>query len=57
MRETRKRFILLRTALQEMGGWKSTEMVRRYAHLAPAHMMKHAEVMGNLISATNTAQG
>jgi integrase len=24
--------------LQEMGGWKSAEMVRRYAHLAPAQM-------------------
>lgn len=51
--------------LQEMGGWKSVEMVRRYAHLAPAHMAKHAEVVGNLLSVanevankvTNTAQG
>jgi len=23
------------SALQEMGGWESIEMVRRYAHLAP----------------------
>ncbi len=47
--------------LQEMGGWKSSEMVRRYAHLAPAHMAKHAEIVGNLLggtsSVTNTAQG
>ena len=42
--------------LQEMGGWKSAEMVRRYAHLAPAQMAKHAEVVGNLLSGTNTAQ-
>ena len=42
--------------LQEMGGWKSTEMVRRYAHLAPAHMAKHAEIVGTLLCATNTAQ-
>jgi integrase len=42
--------------LQEMGGWKSSEMVRRYAHLAPAHMAKHAEVVGNLLCGTNTAQ-
>ena len=43
-------------ALQELGGWASTEMVRRYAHLAPAQMAKHAEVVGNLLNATNTAQ-
>jgi integrase len=43
--------------LQEMGGWKSAEMVRRYAHLAPAHMAKHAEVVGNLLCVTNTTQG
>ncbi|NKG36097.1 hypothetical protein CAP43_15045 [Acinetobacter junii] len=24
--------------LQEMGGWQSSEMVRRYAHLAPANL-------------------
>jgi integrase len=42
--------------LQEMGGWKSSEMVRRYAHLAPAQMAKHAEVIGNLLCGTNTAQ-
>jgi len=43
--------------LQEMGGWKSSEMVRRYAHLAPAQMAKHADVVGNLLYGTNTAQG
>ena len=42
--------------LQEMGGWKSVEMVRRYAHLAPAQMAKHAAVVGNLLYGTNTAQ-
>ena len=42
--------------LQEMGGWKSAEMVRRYAHLAPAHMAKHAEVVGALLNVTTTAQ-
>ncbi len=26
------------TKLQEMGGWESIEMVRRYAHLAPEHL-------------------
>jgi integrase len=42
--------------LQEMGGWKSGEMVRRYAHLAPAQMSKHAEVVGKLLYDTNAAQ-
>ena len=31
--------------LQEMGGWKSAAIVRRYAHLAPAHMARHAAVV------------
>ncbi len=43
--------------LQEMGAWKSSEMVRRYAHLAPAQMARHAAVVGNLLNVTNTAQG
>ncbi len=30
------------SALQEMGGWESIEMVRRYAHLAPNHLTQHA---------------
>ncbi len=42
--------------VQEMDGWKSSEMVRRYAHLAPAQMAKHAAIVGNLLSGTNTAQ-
>ena len=28
--------------LQELGGWESVEMVRRYAHLAPDHLAKSA---------------
>jgi integrase len=43
--------------LQEMGGWKSAEMVGRYAHLAPAQMAKHAAVISALMQDTNTAQG
>ena len=42
-------------ALQEMGGWKSMEMVRRYAHLAPAHLAPHAEVVGQMLSVAATA--
>lgn len=30
-------------ALQEMGGWESSEMVRRYAHLAADHLSPYAE--------------
>jgi hypothetical protein len=42
--------------LQEMGGWKSEKMVRRYAHLAPANLAKHAQVVGELLEGTNLAQ-
>jgi integrase len=42
--------------LQEMGGWKSSEMVRRYAHLAPAQMARHAEIVGKILGATNLSQ-
>jgi integrase len=29
--------------LKELGGWKTLEIVKRYAHLAPEHLMEHAE--------------
>jgi len=29
--------------LQELGGWKSPEMVRRYAHLAAEHLAPFAD--------------
>lgn len=29
--------------LQELGGWQSSEMVRRYAHLAPEHLAQWVE--------------
>jgi hypothetical protein len=32
-------------------------MVRRYAHLAPAQMARHAAVIGGLLRVTNTSQG
>ena len=28
--------------LQQLGGWESAEMVKRYAHLAPEHLAKAA---------------
>jgi len=35
--------------LQEMGGWKSPAMVRRYAHLGPPQMKRHAAVVSRLL--------
>lgn len=32
-------------AIQEMGGWKTAGMVRRYAHLAPAINLKYAQTI------------
>ena len=34
------------SALQEMGDWESIEMVRRYAHLAPAHLGEPCQTAG-----------
>ena len=44
--------------LQEMGGWESVEMVRRYAHLAPEHLAgDSANIEGALSSlGTNLSQ-
>ena len=49
-------------ALQELGGWESTAMVRRYAHLAADHLAPYADRLGALRAVessnhgTNTAQ-
>jgi len=53
-------------ALQELGGWESAEMVRRYAHLAAEHLAPYADrlsalsvreiVPGSGIHGTFTAQ-
>lgn len=42
--------------LQEMGAWQSTEMVRRYAHLAPEKFGSHAAVVDNMLYGTNSTQ-
>jgi hypothetical protein len=39
-----------------MGAWESEGMVRRYAHLAPAHLRQHAEVLTEVLNGTITAQ-
>jgi hypothetical protein len=40
--------------LQEMGGWKSAEMVRRYAHLAPAQAERNAAAIDALLQVTTS---
>jgi len=47
--------------LQEMGGWESVEMVRRYAHIAPEHLAEDSVKIDTLLKAatdhgTNTSQ-
>jgi integrase len=42
--------------LQQMGAWESSSMVRRYAHLAPAHLAVHAEVIAEMLADTKLAQ-
>ena len=42
--------------IQEMGAWESSEMVRRYAHLAPEQFSKHARVVDDLLTGTFLAQ-
>ena len=32
--------------LQELGGWESTEMVPRYAHLSAEHLAPYADRLG-----------
>jgi integrase len=36
--------------LQELGGWESVEMVRRYAHLTPGHLAKHAAKLSTILA-------
>jgi integrase len=38
--------------LQELGGWESEEMVRRYAHLSKPQLMQHAELVSNILDNT-----
>ena len=38
--------------LQELGGWESEEMVRRYAHLSKPQLMQHAELVSNILDDT-----
>ncbi|HAE77246.1 MAG TPA: integrase [Morganella sp. (in: Bacteria)] len=42
------------SVLQEMGGWESIEMVRRYAHLSPAHLQEYAKNIDDIFNAHGT---
>ena len=42
--------------LQELGGWESEEMVRRYAHLSKPQLLQHAELVSNVLDGTILAQ-
>ena len=44
-------------ALQEMGGWKSMSMVRRYAHLSAEHLAPYADRLDALRVVENPADG
>ena len=43
--------------LQELGGWESEEMVRRYAHFAPEHLSPYADRLRGVGSVENNADG
>lgn len=42
--------------IQEMEAWESTEMVKRYAHLAPEQFRKHAMVVDEILNNTILTQ-
>ena len=44
-------------ALQELGGWESSEMVRRYAHLSADHLAPYADRLCALRVAEESADG
>jgi integrase len=44
-------------ALQELGGWESPEMVRRYAHFAAEHLAPWADRLCTLRVVENQADG
>ncbi len=35
--------------LQELGGWESSEMVKRYAYLSPEHLADYAERIAHVV--------
>ncbi len=49
---------VLLSVLQKMGGWKSVDMVRRYAHLAPNHLSERTKPIDTIFGTCvpNTSQ-
>ncbi len=43
--------------LQELGGWESVEMVRRYAHLSSDHLIEYVDRMSGSLKAVNERKG
>ena len=41
--------------LQELGGWESPEMVRRYAHFSSEHLVEHVDRMSSRMTVVNEA--
>lgn len=41
--------------LQELGGWKSQQMVRRYAHLSVDHLTAHASILDGVLAGVSAA--
>lgn len=42
--------------LQELGGWETEAMVRRYAHLAPKQLIEHSEKIAGMLGDTSSPQ-
>lgn len=42
--------------LQELGGWETEAMVRRYAHLAPPQLIEHSERVAGMLGDTHSPQ-
>ena len=42
--------------LQELGGWESEQMVKRYAHLSASQLMQHSEAISNVLNGTISTQ-
>jgi integrase len=43
--------------LQELGGWESVEMVRRYAHFSSDHLVEYVDRMSGSLKVVNESQG
>jgi hypothetical protein len=43
--------------MQELGGWESVEMVRRYAHLSSDHLVAYVDRMSGSLKAVNESKG